>query len=102
MIRRTKEWYKDQVLLGCTIDNALDRYKLELQPGPEKRLHVGQNITADSSTITDIHLAGFELATSKAWLDQLVNETRVLVGYQSEYAKYSKEWTRYRSDSSAQ
>jgi hypothetical protein len=86
-------WFMDQIALGCTVDIAIDAgYNVELADGPRDRLHINQEIW---KPYTDVHLAGFKLKEHWWWLDNLVDNSIVLMGNRQKYRWYTSAWTKY-------
>ena len=88
-------WSMDQVLLGCTIDDAVDAgYTLNLAPGPKARIHIGDALVGKH---TDAHLAGFRLDNNfhDRWFQSFVMEAGDLG--RGTYRYYINSWRDYLS-----
>jgi hypothetical protein len=89
-------WSIDQTILGCVIDHAIytGAPTVELAAGPRNRVHVGEKFLDPPS---EAHLAAFHLDKHEDWLNNLVDKTGVLSGYQERYREYTKAWTEFKS-----
>jgi hypothetical protein len=95
-------WFMDQLLLGCTIDGAIERgYNVTLSPTCGKRFALMIGPIQDG---LDVHLPRFslDLEEHRAWMGRLVNETAVLADrYKDRLARYTEGWLRLRSGGAA-
>ena len=88
-----KNWYMDQIILGCTVDIAMEAgYTVDLAPGPRDRLGIGGEIW---KPYTDIHLAQFKLSENWWWLDNLVDNSVVLMHNRQKYRQYTAAWKKH-------
>ena len=94
-----RQWYADQFLLGCTVDEAVKAgYTLRLAPGPVGRVHIGTAI--DHNTIkenTDVHLARFEIENKEHWhwFVRFLNQTNAIGDtLERTFDQYQESWTR--------
>ena len=99
MLHGGKDWSIDQLLLGCNIDEAVEKYgyTLTLSPGSRRRIHVGDNVQATtiSQTADDCHLAKFNLKVHGSWLRGLVDKTNVTNCSIAQYEEYVSAWWNY-------
>jgi hypothetical protein len=89
-----KGWNIDQVSLARVINKFGQTDLVDLAPGPRKRLHINGNWcdANGANSFTDVHLAGFSLASDHQWLTAFVAETDALKGYAEPYISYTKNY----------
>ena len=91
VVHGSKNWFMDQLILGCTIDRAIDEgYKVHLADGPRSRLHINKKVW---NAYTDVHLAKFRLSKDGSWLDDLVENSIVLMRHWQDYKDYKQKWS---------
>eukprot|EP01083_Nonionella_stella_P174597 605712_1 len=92
-----KGWFMDQILLGCTIDEAI-KNGINMTRGPSRRsvgksrLHYAGDPLSGLENHADAHLFGFNLESHQEWFLKLVNDTSIFEGHRENVRRYHEAW----------
>ena len=86
-----KGWFSDQLILGCRIDDVIEKneYSVQLLPvGRLRRVHL-----EDIPNIApEVHLAAFKLSHHHQWMEKIISQSLNFRDIQKLYTMYTSQW----------